>query len=157
AAAPISALDADKVSDALDDLPLALTMAASWLSTTGTSVDEYVAQLAEARMALSTERPASKNGIVATVELTMSRLSPDARALLCLISYFGDEPISIRLLGFGRSIGADSPVKTVLDDEIHLRRTVRELGRFGLIRVDDNTSITLHRLFRASVRDQLSP
>ncbi|GIG59439.1 hypothetical protein Lfu02_38110 [Longispora fulva] len=159
----VSAEDAGRLAEALGDLPLALEQAATWQAATGTPVDEYLDLLSErVGVLLSEGLPGNyPTPVAATWGVAFDRLndrSPAAAQLLELCAFFGAEPISIRLVRAGRFANLPSPLDAVVRDDIALRGAIREIGKYGLAKVDaGRNSILIHRLVQAVLRDRLSP
>ncbi|MEU6200037.1 FxSxx-COOH system tetratricopeptide repeat protein [Streptomyces sp. NPDC047061] len=162
-AAGLTADDADRVAEAVGDLPLALEQAGAWLAETGTPVDEYLVELGEqAERVLSFSTPANyPEPVGATWNVSIERLkerSPAAVRLLQLCAFFAAEPVSMKLL-YGdemiRVLAAEDPS---LQEKMVLGRVIREIGRFALAKVDRSPgSIQVHRLVQAVIRSQLTP
>jgi tetratricopeptide (TPR) repeat protein len=154
---------ADRLANLLGDLPLALEQAVSWISATAMPVEEYLDLLEKRTVDTLREGSLSTydNPVAVVFGLSCDRLAeenPPALQLLELCAFFGAEPISIRLLPVGRYATNLPPVlaDTVRDD-IQLRRAIREIGRFGLAKVDPSrNSIRVHRLVQAVLRQRLS-
>ncbi|QYC37666.1 NB-ARC domain protein [Nonomuraea coxensis DSM 45129] len=154
--------DADRLAEQLGDLPLALEQAGALQAETGMRVDEYIELLNEHTAQLldegrPTEYPIS---MTAAWNLSVSRLSerrPEAIHLLRCCAFFGPEPIPRDV--FSQRVRGLSPQLTeLLANPIKLSRSVGELGRFALARVDPgNRTIQVHRLIQALVRDELEP
>jgi len=157
-----SAEEADQLAEKVGDLPLALEQAASWMLATATPVADYLRLLDERVGQLLLESPPANYPlpVVATWGLAfdqLSRQAPAAVQLLELCSFFGPEPVSVRLLPMGRYASLPSPLDGIVRDEIPLRRAVRDIGRYGLAKVDPSrNSIQIHRLVQAVLRDRLS-
>lgn len=156
----ISDADAYRLAEALGDLPLALEQALSWIITTVTSVDEYLAEFdRHTRAILDEGRPLSYPHSVATlVRLSLERLraeAPSAAQLLELVAFLGAEPVSPSILWEGRSAGLAEPLRTSLQDRSEIARLMRDLGRYGLARVDSASRLTVHRLVQFVLRDAL--
>lgn len=159
----LTAARADQLAELLGDLPLALEQAASWINATAMPVEEY-ADLLEKRIgaAMAEGTSASYEASVATVfGLAFDRLAeqnPPALQVLQLCAFFGAEPISLRLLPMGR-YARDLPgvLDATLRDDLRLRRAVRDIGRFGVAKVDaTRNSLQVHRLVQAILRERLS-
>jgi hypothetical protein len=159
----LSDADADRLAEQLGDLPLALEQAAAWMLATGTPIDEYLTQL-EKRVGLLL-RESSLMSYATPVIITwglafdqLAQQAPAALQLLELCAFFGSEPISIRLLPMGRYASLPSLLDATVRDDIQLRRAVRDIGKYGLAKVDaTRNSIQIHRLVQAVLRDRLSP
>jgi tetratricopeptide (TPR) repeat protein len=157
-----SAADADRLAESVGDLPLALEQAAAWMLATATPVPDYLVLLEKQVGQLLLESPPTNYPlpVVATWGLAfdqLSRQAPAAVQLLELCSFLGPEPVSVRLLPMGRYASLPSPLDATVRDEIPLRRAVRDIGRYGLAKVDPaRNSIEIHRLVQAVLRDRLS-
>ncbi|WP_027345981.1 FxSxx-COOH system tetratricopeptide repeat protein [Hamadaea tsunoensis] len=158
----ISDRDADRLAEQLGDLPLALEQAASWLITTMTSVDDYLKEFdRKATDLLDDGRPRQYPTTVLTlVGMALSRLrekSEGAAKLLELLAYLGPEPISTTLLWSGRSGDISEPLRSLLQERNDIARAVRELGRFGLAKVEiASKKLQVHRLIQRVLREELT-
>jgi tetratricopeptide (TPR) repeat protein len=156
----ISVEDADRLAEKLGDLPLALEQAATWQSATGMPVAEYLQLFDEhVRELLSEGKPTTyPTTVAALISLAVDRLraeAPAAAQLLELFAYFGAEPVSATLLRRGREADLSQPLKRALREPIYLSRTIRELRRYGLAKVDPKQTIQVHRLVQLVVREGL--
>nr|WP_030169830.1 FxSxx-COOH system tetratricopeptide repeat protein [Spirillospora albida] len=160
--ASIPARDADRLADALGDLPLALEQAAALQAETGIAVDEYLRLLKDRTTQLldvgkPSEYPVS---MTAAWDLSVSSLSnrmPEAVELLRCCAFFGPEPIPREVFS-QRVDGLRPQLARLLEDPIALSRAVGELGRYALARIDSvSRTIQVHRLIQALVRDELEP
>lgn len=155
--------DADRVAEAVGDLPLAVEVAAAWLAETATPVDSYVEQLREqSTKVLSLGKPEDYSlQIGATWNISIARLRNESRAavrLLELCSFFSAEPISMRLIGSDSMFQSLLPYDPDLRERYMLGRVIQMLNRFALAKVDPaDSSIQVHRLVQAAVRAGLSP
>jgi hypothetical protein len=154
---------ADRLAHLLGDLPLALEQAASWIVATAMPFDEYIDLLEKRTVdALREGALSTYDAPVAVVfGLSFDRLAEQnapALQLLELCAFFGAEPISIRLLPMGRyARSLPGVLEDTLRDDLQLRRAVRDIGRFGLAKVDPTrNSIQVHRLVQAVLRERLS-
>ena len=152
--------DADRLADQLGDLPLALEQAGALQAETGMAVDEYIELLnAHASQLLDEGKPTEYPiSMTAAWNLSVSRLSerrPEAVDLLRCCAFFGPEPIPRDV--FSQRISGLSPrLSELLANPIKLSRSVGELGRFALARIDPGSrTIQVHRLIQALVRDEL--
>ncbi|HEU4426771.1 MAG TPA: FxSxx-COOH system tetratricopeptide repeat protein [Pilimelia sp.] len=157
----ITADDADRLAAKLGDLPLALDQAASWQAATGMPVSEYLQLFDEhVRELLSEGRPPTYHTTVAAfVSLAFDRLRTEASAvaqLLELFAFLGAEPISVGLLRRGREAHMTPALSQALRQPIHLNRTIRQLRRYGLAKVDPNQRIQVHRLVQMVLREGLT-
>lgn len=135
--------DADRLAEALGDLPLALTQAVGLMEETRMPVDEYVAELkVHAGDVLAEGRPLGYPAtLAASVELSVGRVreeDPAAVELLHLCAHLAPEPISL-------AWPAAAPTWK-------FRRSLGRLSRLGLARLTGET-IQVHRLTQAVLRD----
>jgi hypothetical protein len=160
--------DAERLAEALGDLPLALEQAGALQAETGMPIGEYLRQLnQQATMLLGEGRPAEYPiSMTAAWSLSVSQVKqslPEAMELLRCCAFFGPEPIPLDIfVPVSSQIGAE-PLVTVgprllalLSDPVLLSRAINQLGRYALARVDDwNRTIQVHRLVQALLRDEL--
>jgi tetratricopeptide (TPR) repeat protein len=157
--------DADRVADAVGDLPLAIEVAAAWLEATATPVEDYIQQLREqSTLVLSVKEAVEAveypSSVGATWNISIRRLreeSPAAARLLELCSFFAAEPISMGLIGSDAMINALLPYDKHLRARYMLGRVTQALNRFALAKVDStDNSIQVHRLVQAAVRESMA-
>ncbi|MBB2946642.1 tetratricopeptide (TPR) repeat protein [Actinoplanes lutulentus] len=154
----ISTVDADRLADRLGDLPLALEQAASWYLLTRMPVSEYIELLKRHQNELLSEgKPAGyPDSVVAFVTLAIDRLrtkTPATAQLLELFAFLGGEPVPISLLRFGQSTMVVEPLRTLLGNSIRINIAIRDLTRYGLVKVDNAQRLRVHRLVQAVLRD----
>ncbi len=160
---------ANRLSEALGDLPLAIEQAAVWLTETGMPAEEYLelfegkreefvsrrAELLELAPPMDYQLP-----VAAAWNVSLDRLkdtNPGALQLLQVCSYFAPEPVSRSLFMAGRNANLPGLLGQVLSDPIRLGQALREVNRYALARIDHRTStIQLHRLVQAVLIDQMT-
>jgi len=153
----LGAEDADRVAEALGDLPLAVEQAGAWLRETGMPAVTYAEQLetGTARVLVVSQHP-----VVTAWNLSFEWLrerSPAAVRLLQLCAFFSPGPISMTLLYSDELIRALIPYDQSLHEKVMLGRVIRDISRFALIKVDQGSnSIQIHRLVQAVIRSQLT-
>ncbi|MGW6360531.1 FxSxx-COOH system tetratricopeptide repeat protein [Streptomyces sp. NPDC055092] len=154
--------DADRLAQALDDLPLALVQAAEAL--TAYTPDKYLDLLAHhADLATDDGTPPDyPRSLAAQVRLSMQRLSdqePVAADLLRACALLAPEPFDLNACDPpprpDEQGGADNLVPFLFNPRV-FRRVLAAVDRFALARVAGG-SIQLHRLTQAILRDQLTP
>lgn len=154
--------DADRLAEALGDLPLALEQAAAWFAETGMPVDEYLellqthtAELLESSQPLDYPTP-----VIAAWNISLDRLaltSPSALQLLQMCAYFAAEPIPRSVLTSARAHDVSPVLDEALRDPIKFGRALREIGKYSLARIDHSTnSLYMHRLVQAALRNRMS-
>ncbi|WP_281368361.1 FxSxx-COOH system tetratricopeptide repeat protein [Kibdelosporangium persicum] len=163
----ISDEDADKLADALGDLPLAVEQAAAWRGQTGMPVDEYLALLEQNLTDLLGDERAAEYGamgyqrsVAAAWNVPLHRLRtshPAALQLLQVCAFFGPEPISRSLFTGGRAVPVPLELANALSDPIKLNRAIREISRYSLAKIDHrNNTLQLHRLVQTVLKSQLT-
>ncbi|SIM50853.1 FxSxx-COOH system tetratricopeptide repeat protein [Micromonospora cremea] len=143
----ISPRDADRVAEALGDLPIALALGGALMADSGIAVDDYLAQLAEHGASLDTWGP------------SLDRLrqdSPGAYRLLEICSVLSVK-VSIELLnskGIGKLLRqADPSVPT----RSGAARLIQRINRLALLRLDTRAQqIEIHRLLRDAVQRRMT-
>ncbi|WP_019073934.1 FxSxx-COOH system tetratricopeptide repeat protein [Streptomyces hokutonensis] len=156
----ISAEDADRVAEALGDLPLAVDQAAAWLNETGQDAAEYL-ELLEPQLASLEAVEDSRNyplQVGATWNISIQQLnSPFALRLLQLCSHFGADPISFNLVHGREMSDALNELQPGSAGTALVSRAIQQLHRYALAKVDRKSkSIQVHRLVQAAVRSSMS-
>jgi glycosyltransferase involved in cell wall biosynthesis len=156
----ISPEDADRLAAVLGDLPLALDQARYWQAATGMLVGEYLELFGTHVRDLMSEGkpPWYPTTVAAFVSLAFEKLrttSPAVAQLLELFAYLGAEPLSVGMLRRAREAAISEPLRPVLREPIKLNRTIRDLRRYGLAKVDADQRIQVHRLVQLVLREEL--
>jgi hypothetical protein len=155
-------IEADEVSEALGDLPLAIEQAAAWLEQTGMSARSYVAELStRTTRVLALNQPSDyPTPVVATWNMSFDRIreqSPAAVRLLQILAFCSPGPISMDLLYSDETVKSLQPYDNTLTEPLMLGRIVRNISRFALVKVDQGSnSLQIHRLVQAVIRAQMS-
>jgi tetratricopeptide (TPR) repeat protein len=149
--------EAERVAEALGDLPLALTQAAAHLADTATGVQDYLTLLAERTTELLAQgAPATYPvSLAASTQIALDRLaseSPAALVLLTLAAYLAPEPIPLTLFTTHPTQLPDT-LATAAGDPLAFTALTRLLRQYGLAHVEPAT-LTLHRLLAAILRTQ---
>ncbi|MFG2130695.1 FxSxx-COOH system tetratricopeptide repeat protein [Streptomyces sp. NPDC048751] len=160
---PLQEEEADRLAEALGDLPLALEQAAAWRAETGMPASEYLRLFESKRMELLEVAPPPdyQLPVAAAWNVSLDHLetrSPAALRLLQLCSYFAPDPISRSIFsGLGNS-SIFPELDAALNDPIRLARAIREVNRYSLARIDHRTnSIEMHRLVQLVLNNRMSP
>lgn len=155
--------EADRLADALGDLPLALEQAAAWRAETGMPVSEYLRLFEDKRSELLEVSPPPdyQLPVAAAWNVSLDHLETRSLAalrLLQLCSYFAPDPISRSIFsGLGGS-SIDPELDRALNDPMRLARAIREINRYSLARIDHRTnSIEMHRLVQAVLINRMTP
>jgi len=153
----ISDEEADRLAEALGDLPLAIEQAAAWHAETGMPVDEYLRLLDEKRVDLlrGTAPLDNQHPVIAAWNISLDQLetkNPAAYQLLQVCSFYAPEPIA-RTLFARMPRGSIAPeLDAALEDPIRLGQVIREIGRYSLARFNHrNNSLQMHRLVQAAL------
>jgi hypothetical protein len=155
--------DADRLADALGDLPLAVEQAAAWRAQTGMPADEYLALHEQYSAELTDgehETMSNQWSLAAAWNVPLHWLHttyPAALQLLQVSAFFGPEPISWSLFTGKRGVPVPDDLAAALSDPAELRRVIREIGRYGLAKIDfRHKTLQLHRLVQAVIKNQLT-
>jgi hypothetical protein len=159
----ITEADADRLAEALGDLPLAIEQASAWRALTGMPVDEILQLLDQHLPELLGDEfgPAGyRPSVVALWNASLSRLRTEHLAALQLLqvcAFFGPEPISRDLFTGIRDAPMPEALAQVLTDPIKLNRAIRELSQYSLAKIDHrNHTIQIHRLIQTVVKSKLT-
>lgn len=154
--------DADRLAEALGDLPLAVEQAGAWLGVTGMLVGEYLDLLAERSPdILEIERsPDYPVSVAAAWDISLERIqenNPGARQLLDICASMAPEPIPRSMLRGSRGVSITPEVDPLLRESIKLNRAVRDLSQFSLVKVDPRSdTLQMHRLLQTVLLAKLS-
>ncbi|WP_031480774.1 FxSxx-COOH system tetratricopeptide repeat protein [Streptomyces bicolor] len=144
--------DADRIATAVEDMPLAVTQAASWLAQTP-QVEDYLRQLAEQRHALPSTQPGGP--VAATTLLALATLrerAPAALRLLMLCSHLAPLPVPLAPLYTDTALRLLRPHDPGVHERLLLGKAVQELSRLGLTEVDQaGHTLRVHRIVQALV------
>ncbi|MEU3839689.1 FxSxx-COOH system tetratricopeptide repeat protein [Streptomyces sp. NPDC028635] len=150
----LSSEDAERLAEALGDLPLAVEQAGAWRAVTGMQVDEYLDALAQRSPEIleldpSPDYPVS---VAAAWNISLDRIqekNPGARQLLDICASMAPEPIPRSMLRGSRGVSITPEVDPLLRESIKLNRAIRDLSQFSLIRVDPRSdTLQMHRLLQ---------
>ncbi|GLY02795.1 MULTISPECIES: FxSxx-COOH system tetratricopeptide repeat protein [Actinoplanes] len=154
----LGAGDADRLADALGDLPLALAQAVGVMSGTGMPATEYLAMLGSAASRiLATRAPVGYPGsLAATVHVSVAHLAeadPAGGPLVSLLAMMGPEPLPLWLLAAGAEVVSEQ-LGQVAGDPLALRECLARAAGLGLLQIGGD-SVVMHRLTQAVIRDDL--
>ncbi len=151
----LSAHDAARIAEAVDNLPLAVAQAAAYLDETGLPADAYL-RLLDTRAAelLAEDAPTGYSvSLAASWQVAFDRLAddePTALELLALCAQLAPEPIPFTLFT-AHSDALPGALGAVAGDPLVLARLTRLLCTRSLARVE-TASVQLHRLVQAILR-----
>ncbi|GAA4014321.1 FxSxx-COOH system tetratricopeptide repeat protein [Streptomyces plumbiresistens] len=158
----LSVEDADRLAEALGDLPLAVEQAGAWRAVTGMLVDEYL-DLLDQRSPEILEldpNPDYPVSVAAAWDISLERIqqnNPGARQLLDVCASMAPEPIPRSMLRGSRGVSITSEIDPLLRESIRLNRAVRDLSQFSLIKVDPRSdTLQMHRLLQTVLLAKLS-
>ena len=151
----LTGAEADRVAEAVGDLPLAIEQAGSLLADTGMTVDKYLRLLAERAHDLLDHDlgGAYPQSVAASWAVAFDRLAaddPTALDLLTVVAWCGPEPVPLSLLN-------DHPdplperLQPIATDPLVLARCIAILHRRGMATVSPH-GIQLHRIPAALLR-----
>jgi tetratricopeptide (TPR) repeat protein len=151
----LSEPDADRLAEALGDLPLAVEQAAAWRAATGMPVSEYLKLLEDKRLELFEDAPSPdyQTSVAAAWNVSLDRLeqvNPAALQLLQVCAYFAPEPISREFFSGSAIASITETLDNTLSDPVALARAIRAIQRFSLARLDHRyDTLQIHRLVQA--------
>lgn len=150
----LSQNDADRLAEALGDLPLAVEQAGAWHAVTGMPVDEYLHLLEQRSPEILhlDPNPDYPVSVAAAWDISLERIkenSPGARELLDICACMAPEPVPLSMLRKGRGIDITREVNPILHEAIQLSRAIRDLTRFSLVKLDLRfDTLQMHRLLQ---------
>lgn len=160
----LSDSDADRLAEALGDLPLAIEQAAAWQAVTGMTVPDYLRLINEKIAELMLELVPSPDypmSVAAAWDVSLRQLeqrNPSALQLLQVCSFFAPEPISRSLFNNARTTTIAPELDEALRHPIKLGRAIREINIYALARIEHrHDTIQLHRLVQAVLVNRMSP
>jgi tetratricopeptide (TPR) repeat protein len=147
--------EADRVADAVGDLPLAVEQTGSLLADTGMSVDKYLRLLAERARDVLDHDPggAYPRSVAASWAVAFDRLAeddPTALDLLTVVAWCGPEPLPLTLLTDHPDALPDQ-LRPIATDPLVLARCTAVLRRRGMATLSA-PCIQLHRIPAALLR-----
>lgn len=168
-AARLDVSDADRLAEALEDLPLLLDQTAGWLSDSTMSVDEYIGLLttgsnAEAGLKVAADFPMTFQTAWSILLNQLRDTEPASIELLRLCVFFAPGPIPVRLL---RELPLrDLPEQLVglMNDPLRWNDATAKLVQYSVVRreshdvgSDDSGGgsdiLHMHRMVHQTVRD----
>ena len=154
--------DAEAVSAAVGDLPLAIEQAGAWLAETGMRAGEYVKWVeTQVARALGMNKPFGYEApVAATWDLSFDRLkksSPAAVRLLQILAFCSPGPISMTLLYSDEMIQILLPSDQTQRDELLLGKVIGDISRLALVRIDQTgNTMQIHRLVQAVIQSKMT-
>lgn len=153
--------EAERLAETLGNLPLAAEHAAAYLAQTSEQVGEYIEAFQHNAFELlnrAADTFSTTNLAVATTwSVARNSLSPEARDLFELLSFFSSEPVSEELLI--RPViaaGLSGGLQRVLSDRGLFKRAERELARFSLVTIDGVRNVVqIHKVVQAVTKGRI--
>jgi tetratricopeptide (TPR) repeat protein len=147
--------EADRVADAVGDLPLAIEQAGSLLADTGMAVDKYLRLLTERAHDVLDHDPsgAYPQSVAASWAVAFDRLAlddPTALDLLTVVAWCGPQPVPLSLLT-DHPAALPEQLRPIATDPLVLARCTAILHRRGVAMVSPH-HIQLHRIPAALLR-----
>jgi tetratricopeptide (TPR) repeat protein len=154
-AADLTESDANRLAEAVGDLPLAVEQVGSQLADTGMAVDVYLRLLAERAEDVLDHDPGGMypQSVTASWAMAFDRLAADdatALDLLALLAWCGPEPVPMELLIAHLGAVCDR-LQPIAADVLVLARCTAILHRRGMVTVSPH-GIHLHRMPAALLR-----
>ena len=159
--ADITDEEAHELAEELGYLPLALDQAAAVHRVTGMQLEEYLLLFRKTpRQALDVgESSESSQSVATTCSIAFDRLrqrSLGAAQLLEVCSFIGPSDIAVPMLARAYDAPLPPELSQILRDNIKLRGAIRDIGRYGLARLDPRRDlIKIHTLVCTLLRDRL--
>ncbi|GAA0927408.1 FxSxx-COOH system tetratricopeptide repeat protein [Virgisporangium aurantiacum] len=151
----LDAVDADRIADAVGDLPLAVDQAAALLADTGLSADTYLGLLAA-----SADRTLGRGtagsypvSVAASWAVAFDRLAADhpaALQLLTVVAWLAPEPVPLTVVS-GHADRLPQPLAGAAADPLDLPELGAILRRRGMARTTPD-SVQVHRIPAALLR-----
>lgn len=152
----LSEADADRVAEAMGDLPLAVDQAAALLADTGWTVPTYLdlfRRNAEKLLAHRHGTHGHPTSIAASWQITFDRLmstDPIALRLVVLVAWLGPEPVPLAVFT-EHPHALPEPLAGAAADPLAWVRVLASLRRYAVARVEDD-GLVLHRIPAALLR-----
>jgi tetratricopeptide (TPR) repeat protein len=134
---------AAQLAEALDDLPLALDLAASYVVTTGRSLRSFLDMLQNSETSVLEDAVPGAEGVFGGLKAALAAVadeSPEAWTLLAVASFFAPQPIPLGLLFAGAPASVEGD------------KALLALRRSGIADVRDD-ALSVHPLVQGLVRE----
>ncbi|MFF3463955.1 FxSxx-COOH system tetratricopeptide repeat protein [Streptomyces sp. NPDC002619] len=162
--------EADRLADALEDLPLLLDQTAGWLNDSDLSVEEYIALLeggiGEAVVSVSADFPLAFETAWSILLDRLRSTVPEAVDLLRLCTFFAPGYIPVRLLREMPHDDLPEQLAGLFNDPLLWNRAIDQLRQYSVVRLESHEaapdeaapsgeSLYLHRMVHQIVRQQV--
>ncbi|GAA0503450.1 FxSxx-COOH system tetratricopeptide repeat protein [Streptomyces mordarskii] len=150
--------EADRLAEALGDLPLALAQAGGLIATSGFSVDTYLKDLTATSRLLDRSAPITyrHKTLGAAVRLSsahLARTDPVASELLRICAFLAPEPIPLDTWLTKAGVELPPSLNGLVSDLVAVADSIAAMARLGLVR-PQHGGLTIHRLTAAVLRDR---
>ncbi|MEV3989162.1 FxSxx-COOH system tetratricopeptide repeat protein [Streptomyces sp. NPDC049837] len=165
--------EADRLADALEDLPLLIDQMAAWLDAHPTTpVSRYVAEIRDGSPSVfgvvaGGDEPRPFQAVWAMAVNTLHEDAPEAHELLKLLAYFSADVVPVRLLQSARSADLPPHLARMASEPSSWNSALRTLSESTAMWLEYETgpqadtltvgTLRMHRLFHRFVRDSLPP
>ena len=151
----LTELEAERVAEAIGDLPLAVEQAGALLADTGMAVDKYLRLLGERAQDVLDHDPggAYPQSVAASWAVAFDRLAaddPTALDLLTLVAWCGAEPVPLSLFTEHPDLLPER-LRPIATDPLVVARCTAILRRRGMVTVSPH-GLQLHRVPAALLR-----
>ena len=161
----ITSVEADRLANAVGDLPLAVAVTGAWLGETGTSVGEHLRRLEQhgARATpenLLAEYPEQyREPLAAVLDHSLDQVrsqSAAAHRLLELCAFLAGEGINLGLIYSQAMVSLLAPLDAGLAEPGDIAKLVQLLNRLALIKLDPHANqFQIHRLLQTHIQQRL--
>jgi hypothetical protein len=152
--------EAGQVAEELEDMPLGIVQAVTYIKGAGLAPGAYIAQLRTQPGRMLDKHPPVDygRGLASAWDLgfeTLRQTCPEALHLLRCCAFLRPESISRGLLHQGRlSLSGESAA--VFQDPMLADNAIRALTRYGFVRLASRGTIQVHRLLQSTVKERMT-
>ncbi|WP_432039990.1 FxSxx-COOH system tetratricopeptide repeat protein [Streptomyces cucumeris] len=152
---------ADRLAEALGDLPLALAQAGGLIATSGLSAETYLNDLTATSRLLdrNTATTYRHRTLGAAVRISWSHLAdiaPLASELLGICAFLAPEPIPLDAWLTNEGVRLPPSLAPLAGDPVAVAEAIGAMARLGLVRIQSG-GLTVHRLTAAILRNDSTP
>ncbi|MDT0413345.1 MULTISPECIES: FxSxx-COOH system tetratricopeptide repeat protein [Streptomyces] len=162
--------EADRLAEALGDMPLVLDQAAGWLNDSDISIEQYIALLEEGGdtsvVKVSADFPAAFQTAWSILLNRLRDTVPESIDLLRLCTYFAPGLIPVWFLRDLPAKGVPEQLVGLLNDPLRWNRAVNQLRQYSVVRLESHEGATedaqsgeslyLHRMVHQIVHSDIS-
>ncbi|MGW2934330.1 FxSxx-COOH system tetratricopeptide repeat protein [Streptomyces sp. NPDC001156] len=157
--------EADRLAEALEDLPLLLDQNAAWLEDSGMSVDEYLELLqrdpGRTAAKVSADFPLTFRSALSILLTRLRESCPESVVLLRLCTFFAPGSVPVRLLREMPTDELPQPIAELLQETRVWDRAIGQLRQYSVVRLDSHEPgqsaeyLYLHRMVHQVVRNDM--